>query len=171
MSQNSLYIEENFENIFRLWGPKVYAVCMHHIQNRELVRDMVQDIFKSLWERRESLTISGSLEHYLTRAAKLKVLEYFRNETLRRENLKKHFVFSEEDNSTVCEIYFTDLVNNMWKELRHLPDKTQQIFRHSREKGLSNKEIAFNMHISEKTVEYHISRALDFLRKKSSCNG
>ncbi len=172
MLQETLYIsEDNFETIFRLYAPKVYAVGMYHLQNRELVRDMVQDIFKSLWERRESLQIAGSLEHYLTRSAKLKVLEHFRREAIHRKNLQANYVFSEEDSSTVRKIYFNDLLNNTWKELRPLPAKTQQIFRHSREKGLSNKEIACNMQISEKTVEYHISRALDFLRKRSLCNG
>lgn len=126
---------------------------------------MVQDIFKSLWEKRESLEIKDSLEHYLVRAAKLKVFEYYRRETARNKNLSQHYQFKEEDHSTLRDLQFNDLISSTWKELRHLPTQTQRIFIQSRQRGLSNKEIALVMQVSEKTVEYHISKALNVLKK------
>ncbi|MEL7587995.1 MAG: sigma-70 family RNA polymerase sigma factor [Prolixibacteraceae bacterium] len=46
------------------------------------------------------------------------------------------------------------------------PEKRREIFKLSREHGLSNKEIANQLNISVKTVEGHMTAALKVLREK-----
>lgn len=165
MDQTTRYINsESFENLFQSCGPKIYAVCMYHIDNREIARDMVQDIFRSLWERKNELDFHGSPEHYLLRSAKLKVLEYFRKEAVRRKNTEKFLAsFREGDYSTLNSVEIKDILEHTREELQLMPAKTSKIFHLSREQGLTNKEIAANIQSSEKTVEYHIKKASEFI--------
>jgi RNA polymerase sigma-70 factor (ECF subfamily) len=50
------------------------------------------------------------------------------------------------------------------KAIYQLPDKTQTVFKMSRFEEKSHKEIAVTLDLSEKSVEYHITQALKFLR-------
>lgn len=52
----------------------------------------------------------------------------------------------------------------MTKTLRKLPKKTQMIFHTSRKSNLSNSQIANKFNITEKSIEYHITKALKCLR-------
>ena len=45
-----------------------------------------------------------------------------------------------------------------------LPEKRQQVFILSRTEGLTNKEIAQQLNISEKTVEDHITHAIKHIK-------
>jgi len=56
------------------------------------------------------------------------------------------------------------LQQSMQEELKALPEKCRLVFDYSRNKGLSNKEIAQQLNISEKAVEKHITKALQRLR-------
>ncbi len=156
----------DFEDIYNLHWRKVYAVCLFHVKDDELAQDFVQDIFKSLWERRHNLELDGEYENYLVRAAKLKVFEYFRNEEIRRkhkENIKLSTTFIS--NTTEDHIYVSELTKKISAVTGSLPPQCNRVFNLSRYKGLSNREIAGMLSITEKAVEYHITKALGILRK------
>ncbi len=156
----------DFEDIYNLHWRKVYAVCLFHVKDDELAQDFVQDIFKSLWERRHHLEIKGEYENYLVRAAKLKVFEHIRNEEIKRkhqENIKSNASFLE--NTTEEQISVSELSHKIGALVELLPPQCNRVFNLSRFRGLSNKEIASALSITEKAVEYHITKALGLLRK------
>ncbi len=157
---------KDFEHIYNLNWSKVYSVCKYHVQDEDLAQDLVQDIFKSLWERRHKLDVKGEYENYLVRAAKLKVFEHFRNEENKRkhkENIKINASFLE--NTTEEQVSVSELSHKISTLIGSLPPQSNKVFNLSRNKGLSNKEIATSLSITEKAVEYHITKALGLLRK------
>lgn len=157
--------EQIFTNIYELYWEKVYHVCYANLEDAELSREMVQDIFKSLWERRDTLEINQSAERYLVRAAKLKVFEYLRNHRIRSTHLKSiAYNQSTEVNFTENEIYHNCLSKKVNVLVGNLPSEGRQIFKLSREMGLSNKEIASTLSVSERKVEYQLMKALRFLK-------
>jgi len=158
--------EKGFERLYNAHWEKVFAVCYHNIHDLELAQEMSQDIFKSIWERRKTLVVKKSFEHYLVRAAKLKVAEHFRNQAIR----KKHITIISNNccHSTHCteeDVGFSMLVEELELLVDRLPCQCRNVFHLSREKGMTNKEIAEELQVSERAVEYHISKALDFLKK------
>ena len=157
--------EKIFTDIYELYWEKVYNVCYANLEDSELAREMVQDIFKSLWERRDTLEITQSVERYLVRAAKLKVFEYIRNHRIRSTHLKS-IAYNQrtEVNFTENEILHNCLSKKVSVLVSNLPAEGRKIFKMSREIGLSNKEIASTLHVSERKVEYQLMKALRFLK-------
>lgn len=71
----------------------------------------------------------------------------------------------EETYNVEDELAASDLRNHINSLIELMPPRRQEIFRLSREKQLSYKEIAELLDISEKTVEHHIADALKFLKR------
>lgn len=71
----------------------------------------------------------------------------------------------EEEN----KLELSDLKKYLSVLISQLPPRQQEIFRMSREQNLTYKQIAEQLSISEKTVEYHMGLALKYLRKISIC--
>ena len=67
----------------------------------------------------------------------------------------------EEEN----KLELSDLKKYLSVLISQLPPRQQEIFRMSREQNLTYKQIAEQLSISEKTVEYHMGLALKYLRK------
>lgn len=158
--------EESFEQIYNTFWKDVYLFCFHQLQDSDIAKDLTQDIFKSLWERRDELIISTSIEHYLIKAAKYKVLEHVRNDlTKRRLNESVANGYSESVNSTEEHLSYKELNSRIHTLITALPVKCKRVFTMSRMDGMPNRRISTQLGISERAVEYHISKALVFIRK------
>lgn len=139
------------------------------MNDRELSKEMVQDIFKSLWERRDRLRIEQSIEFYLVRAAKLKVCEYFRNSAVAgKYEAHVQSAYCDADHCTEQQLAFRELSEQVSLLVDTLSCQCQKVYQLSQEQGLSNKEVASALLISEKAVEYHLHKAKSLLRTKLS---
>lgn len=157
--------EQSFKHIYVAHWEKVFAVCYNTIRDPEPAKGMVQEIFKSLWERKDELEITTSVERYLLRSAKFKVFEYLRNTKSRREHNEIAFAhYCDRTHCTENDILYNNLKSKVDGLVDTLPCQCRCVYKMSREEGLSNKEIAARLLISERAVEYHITRALSTLR-------
>ncbi|MEM9327355.1 MAG: RNA polymerase sigma-70 factor [Bacteroidota bacterium] len=156
---------EGFEQIYRLHWKKLFGICLYQVQDEELAKEIIQDIFKSLWERRSKLEINSSLEAYLIRAVKLEVMDYFRTKANHDQHLM-HVVAEtvHEEDTTEQTLDLQELNETMEVLIEQLPAQCKRVFELSRQVGLKNREIAAELLISEKAVEYHITKALNHLR-------
>ena len=157
--------EQSFRQIYLLHWDKVFAVCYNNLRETEVAKGMVQEIFKSLWERKDELEITSSVEHYLLRSAKFKVFEYIRNNRGQQQHTQKALAnYCNHTHCTENEIMYNSLKSQVDVLVDTLPCQCKNVFKMSREQGLTNKEIASSLLISERAVEYHISRALTTLK-------
>jgi RNA polymerase sigma-70 factor (family 1) len=158
--------QETFEDVYHRYWEKVYAVCYNNIRDVEVAKEMVQDIFKSLWERRDNLELEN-VGHYLIRSAKFKTFEFIRNKTTRQKI--DEFNYQGCVNSSNCteeQVLFNDLKDNVNLLVDNLPCQCKRVYKMSREEGFSNREIAEQLFISERAVEYHITKAMRTLKEK-----
>ena len=162
-NNNKLEIFEDFYN--RYWE-QVYTICFRSTRDRELSEDMTQDIFHSVWERREKLYFTTDFEHYLSKAAKAKVTEHFRNNAIRARHLSE-ITFLKD--ATVSDSDSKATESYLLKELKRIsdtfPEIRRKIFKMSREKGMSNTQISITLNVSERNVRYHLQLAVSQLRK------
>ncbi|RYF24734.1 MAG: RNA polymerase sigma-70 factor [Flavobacteriales bacterium] len=157
---------KTFEDVYHRYWEKVYAVCYNNIRDVETAKEMVQDIFKSLWERRDTLELEN-VGHYLIRSAKFKAFEFIRNKTNRQKI--DEFNYHGCVNSSNCteeQVLFNELKDNVDLMVDTLPCQCKRVYKMSREEGLSNREIAEKLVISERAVEYHITKAMTTLKEK-----
>jgi RNA polymerase sigma-70 factor (ECF subfamily) len=154
-----------FEELYERYWSKLYSAGYKRLRNREAAEEIVQDIFTSLWIKRASLVINSSFENYLYSCVKYKVFAAFQKESNRRayEGYVVH-LNKDVDNSTMEAIDWNELKRNVSTEVEKLPEKCRKVYELSRKEFRSNKEIAFSLGISEKTVENHLTRALRTLR-------
>lgn len=160
---------QGFEIVYRKYFERLYTICHHSLGDEDAAQNIVQDVFRSVWERRDVIDITGFLENYLVRAVKLETIDYFRKRALqsRHEEFVLHHS-TDFSNCTEESIFLNDLTEQVTLLVDQLPAQCRQVYKLSRERGFSNKEIATELLISEKTVESHITKALAFLRLQLS---
>ncbi|HLU89689.1 MAG TPA: RNA polymerase sigma-70 factor [Cyclobacteriaceae bacterium] len=154
-----------FSEIYSRYWKKMFTVAANKTGNQEEAEELVQDIFVSLWERRESLEVTVSLNAYLAVSVKYQVIKILARRHLyrkyTRQNLDRGFDISNVTNEW---LEFEELRERLESLVDNLPPKCRTIFKLSREQGLSQKQIAESCGISEKTVEAHLGKALKVLR-------
>lgn len=132
----------------------------------EDVEEIVQDLMLWLWQNRESLFIRSSLRSYLYRAIRLRCLTRIeqnvakrRMESMYRERIKDNQVIQPEECQT------EELLKRINEAVDRLPEKFKEAFVLHRFKDCSYKEIAQQLNISPKTVDYRIQQALKILKE------
>lgn len=75
------------------------------------------------------------------------------------------YALADESINLIIETEIKEALN---KAIHNLPEKSREVFLKSRYEGKRYREIASEMGLSEKSVEFHMSRALTMLRKELS---
>lgn len=155
--------EPAFKTLYRRYWRKCFAIAFRKTGLKNVAEEITQTLFVSLWEKRNDLFINH-LEAYLYTAVKYQVFKYIESQLVRTKYETQLETPVLGENGVEKEIFLLDLTNALENAVLQLPEKTQQIYRLSRIQHLSHKEIALQVALSEKSVEYHIAQALKFLR-------
>ncbi|WP_308990421.1 RNA polymerase sigma-70 factor [Mariniflexile litorale] len=157
--------DEALSLIYKKYWQMMYLAAYNLVQDKEVCEDIVQDIFVDLWNKRTHLIISISLKSYLYTSTVYKVYDFFRkNKKLIKIELLDNFSETFHALTPETKLLYEELIEHVDSIIEHLPLKCKAVFKLSREQELSNKEIADKLHISQRTVEGHITKALSILR-------
>jgi RNA polymerase sigma-70 factor (ECF subfamily) len=160
------------EEIFALFHARIFRFSIAYLKNEPDAYDLVQEVFIKIWESRYALKKDTNFEAYIFTIAKNAMLSLFRKRLTEQKYLDYLAQAGTLDNGETEEQTNFIFLKRQYEELiEHLPPKRKEIFLLSREKGLSNKEIALLKGISEKTVENQITKALVFFRHHLSSYG
>ena len=153
-----------FEEIYRRYWKQLYFISYKRTQSSEISEELVQDIFTSLWEKRQSIHVDN-LSAYLFTAIKYKIINHFHREMSKRSFIESTSASSERvDNSTEEMVLLNDLNQALTQEIEKLPARRKMIFKLYRQQNLSMKQVASQMGVSEKTVENQLNKAFKMLR-------
>jgi RNA polymerase sigma-70 factor (family 1) len=156
--------EAALNQIYLRYWKCLYLSALRKVRLKEIAEDLVQNIFISLWDRRQISDIVH-LDCYLQTAIKYQVINYLKSKILGYKYLQLSALDETgEDASAESSLIIHDLTIAIDKAVQVLPQKTQLVFRLSRFENHSVKEISQRMKISEKAVEYHITQSLKTLR-------
>lgn len=163
--------EAAYELLFREYYQMLVVFASKYLHDLEDAKELVQDLFVYLYEKREQLEINSSLKSYLFRSVHNRALNHINAQKIR----DKHAQYVKDsiqirEGTLEQEIYKTELEQAIHQAIKNLPPKCRQIFQMNRFEGLSNSEIAEKLDLSKRTVETQISKALKILRSKIQLN-
>lgn len=158
-----------FTEIYKRFWDKIYVVACHRLDDDLEAEEVVQDVFFSLWKRRESLDIQHSLNTYLSAAVKYQIINRQTRHNRKNTEISSHMVANLREYSIdSTQLWFSEkeLKQQLDDYIDQLPEKCRIVFKMSRESYKSNAEIAKELGVSEKNVEAHITRAINILKNK-----
>jgi RNA polymerase sigma-70 factor (family 1) len=157
-----------FERIYFKYVRGLTAYARKRITNAEDCYELVQDIFESLWSRRESLGHVTELEPYLFRTIKYKVIRYYQHNQVVQKYVDHFKAFETMVEEMETEDEISDLRAVIETTLKELPERCQQAVRLRLDENLSNGDIAARMNVDKSTVKRYITTALSHLKEKHS---
>lgn len=156
-----------FTEIYIRYSSTLYNNAYKLLKNRDEVRDIIQEIFTSLWNRRTDFILNTNLAGYLYIAARNRVIKVIAHQQITSKYFNLLLTSINEGSSvTDHSIREKQLEEIIEKEINELPSKMKLVFNLSRKSYLTHKEIAKTLDMSESTVKKQVNNALKILRIK-----
>lgn len=164
---------ETFNKLYTDYRLRFIRFAQTYISDVSIAEDMVMDTLAYYWEHRRDIKSGENILSYLLTTIKHKCLNHLRQERFHNEqnNSLSELALWELDFKisalSACdpyELYTHEVQEIVNHTLEKLPSKTRQIFLMNRYEDISYPEIAQRLSINQKTVEYHVSKALKVLR-------
>lgn len=156
--------EGAYNYIFKHYWKMLYAQAHAKLQSREAAEEVVQEIFVTLWEKRNSLLITN-LTLYLRVALRNKCIDQIRKKIVKEKSWNYYQTFLPHQSNTTQEtVAYNNLMEAMENGMASLPEKTKKVFKLSRLEGKSVPDVAQLIQLSEKSVEYHLTKSLKTLK-------
>lgn len=153
--------ENAFRLLFENYSRRLFHLAYSYLHAREAAEEAVLDVFTIIWNKRTSLSHVKDPERYLYTSVKNQALHYLRRQHIPEEaslSLYEVELLPEDGTpeNTLIDREYESLIQDA---IHSLPPKCKEVFRLVLSDKLKNKEIAFLLGISEKTVNEHIALA------------
>lgn len=155
-----------FDAIYNSYCHKLHQFVIRYVKQEEDAEGIVQEVFIKIWEARTKINVYESFESFLFTIAYNTTISLLRkrvSETKSREYLKSLQQIDTAD-QVIEEIHFKELDQKVQSLLKQLTPRQKEIYLLSREEGLTHKEIAKKLNISENTVKNHLVTTLKYLK-------
>jgi RNA polymerase sigma-70 factor (ECF subfamily) len=158
--------EHTLESLFRDHFVGLCKFAAGYVKDDEAAKEIVQDSFVTLWEKRDSIDLSKPVKSYLSTTVRNKCLNYLRDhkkfstDLLALEHLTYETVYETD------HLVESDIRDQIAAAIAELPERCREIFVLSRFQHLKYQQIADQLRISVKTVETQMSKALQHMRTR-----
>jgi RNA polymerase sigma-70 factor, ECF subfamily len=155
-----------FDAIYNKYCYKLHEFVFVFLKQKEDAEEIVQEVFIKIWESKGKIDIYASFESFLFTIAYNSTMSLLRkrmSETKSREYLKSLQQVSSAE-QVIDEIQYKELKQKVESLLKQLTPRQEEIYRLSREEGLTHEEIAKKLNISESTVNNHLVKTMKFIK-------
>ena len=155
-----------FDAIYNMYCHKLHEFVLTYLKQEEDAEEIVQEVFIKIWNSKSKIDVYASFESFLFTIAYNATMSLLRkrvSEFKSREYLKSLQKFDAAE-QVIDEIQFKELDDKVQSLLNQLTPRQKEIYLLSREEGLTHKEIAQKLSISESTVNNHLVTILKFLK-------
>ena len=150
------------EQLYKMFSPKMFAICLQYSSSREDAEDNLQDGFIKVLESIGQYSGKGSFEGWMKRIFVNTALEKYRKNRPEQTVDELPDVADEEEDEGGIDIPSEVLFDFV----RQLPEKYRLVFNMYVMEGLQHKDIAARLGITEGTSKSNLARAKEILRKK-----
>ena len=158
--------ERAFNSIYLMHVKQLMAFTIRTVKSRELAEDIVHDVFVKIWDNREQIDPELPFKPYLyvvTRRHVLNILKRAAHESQIIEEMFKEAI--SFGNFTDEEVVFQESSTLIKEAITLLPAQRKKVFELCRIKGLTYKQTAEELGISQGTVNDHMVKALRFIKE------
>ena len=133
-------------------------------------RDIIQELFVSLWVRRKHIPVDAKVAEYLYTALRYRIINYLQASQVRLKYANSILIESTSLSATTADgnLAVDELENFIQEAVDKMPRHMQEVFILSYKKGLSPKEIAAQLSLSVQTVKNYLTNARALLKSMMS---
>ncbi|MFN5417505.1 MAG: RNA polymerase sigma-70 factor [Flavobacteriia bacterium] len=155
----------DIEYLFKTYYKRLFRVAFQFVSDEHAADDIVQEVFIHVWNKREELNITTTVEGYLVKSTVNRALNYLeKNKKMVKVEIQDHLEIDHALHQLKESNYDQEILQQLISDcLDNLPPKCKAIFVLSRFEGMKNKEIAEHLGVSIKTVENQMTIALSKL--------
>jgi RNA polymerase sigma-70 factor (family 1) len=160
--------------VYQRYWPLLFRHARKLLQNDEECKDIVQDVFISLWTAILDFNEDTMLSAYLYASTRNKILNLFRRDKVANAHLESLGDFMQNSTNITDHLVREHMLAlQIENEIANLPERMRTVFELKRKHNLSYKEISEVMNISDLTVKTQMNKAITILRSKfgNSMNG
>lgn len=156
--------EKTFKELFDTYYPALCLYCKRFIGDKGAIEDIVQDVFVTLWSKKDKIKFDDSAIFYLKTCAKNNSINYLIHQKHEQKYIddivSKAPCYDDGDNVYTIR----ELQELLRKSLSRLPENYKKTYVLSYMNGKTNSEIAELLGVSTKTVERYKTKSLDHLQ-------
>ena len=162
----------SFSDIYTNYYKRSFLFVKSYVRDDMVAEDIVSEALIRFWETTKKETVEHPMSLLLA-ILKNGALNYLKHHTVKdsaTESISSKMIRDLNYRITTLqacdpeEIYSSEITGIVEKTLQSLPEQTRRIFEMSRYESIPVKEIAQELSLSTKSVEYHITKALKLLR-------
>jgi len=162
-----------FNEIYNQYFEKLLRFAYSFSISSEDAEEIVQSLFVKLWDKRKLIDPKKSIDSFLYVMARNLIIDRIRKQNIAKHHLEhyfndQHIALRSNLEEKMDSKELADLIDEIVQEL---PPKRRMVFELNRYQGMTYKDIAKQLDISDGTVEKHMSKALKALREKLSYLG
>ena len=164
---------DNFNKLFNLHKESFILFAKSYVRDALVAEDIYMESMLQFWEKMPELPEGTNIPAYIITIVKNKSLNYLRHQAIESDIQNKLSEIAQREiamnisSLEAChpaDFFENDIRKITLETLAKMSNNTKEVFSLSRFSHLTNKDIAQKLNITEKGVEYHISKALRALR-------
>lgn len=157
--------EKAFDYIYDLYWKQLFQYTYNRLQSEDIAKDMVQEVFISLWNKKDRLKLTSSLSAYLFSILRFKLINHYHASEVRSQHAFHVNQYDHPSENNIDQrVYVNEMNSLLNSSIQNLPSKMKEVFELSRINGHSTRQISDQLNISEQTVKNQLSTALKRLR-------
>ncbi|MDD4428198.1 MAG: RNA polymerase sigma-70 factor [Paludibacter sp.] len=154
-----------FCEVYLRYKDNLHIMALSLLRNQDDAKDLTQELFTKIWDRKDNITFTLSLSAYLCKTLHNMVMDIISHEKVIAKYQKSlSELMNEGESPTDNYMKEKELSGVIEEKIATLPDKMRKVFELSRKMNLSHHQIASELNISENTVKKHISLAIRKLK-------
>ncbi len=154
----------DFDRIYKKYSKYILKYSLRFVSGREDAENVVHDTFIAFMKAYDRFDVEKDPLPYLYTIARNRCISMLRRKSVESKNDYINLVAIE--NEPQLNLSGMDIRNMLRRSLGHMSPKVKETFIMSRYQGMTNKEIAQTLGISERGVEERMKKAMLELRKQ-----
>lgn len=155
----------SFDRLYLAYWERLYGFAWARTRDTEIAKELIQEVFVILWEKRAHLAVTGPILHYLTASLKNLLIDYFHSEKAREHVIEHAYTQMEVHvNQPDFSLSYQIVEGILEEELAVMPENMRKSLQ-MRLDHFSVSEIANRLGLADQTVYNLLSQASGRLKR------